>query len=529
MAGSNRRELIKQGIVMGLGGLVISPVSKAAPDRPESAMARGGAFGIHVVDAKTGRGVPLVELRTVNDVRYYTDSAGYAAVADPGFMNRKVYFNISAPGYEHPADGFGYRGFAADIRPRGSIRVSIERVDIAERLYRTTGEGIYLDSVLLGHPSPIEHPLMNGDVMGQDSVLATVYRGKVHWFWGDTGRPSYPLGNFRTSGATSELPGQGGLDPAVGVNLHYYTDAAGFCRPMCPLPGESGGVVWMGGLTVVPDRSGRMKMVALYSRRQGMGRLYEHGLALWNDHKNVFQKHTVFPLEEKWRLPTGQASDYAHGGKNYRIFNPEFPTVRVEAILDAVADVSRYEGFSCLKPGTHFAGRKSRIHRRADGTAIWSWHRDTPPLSSAQEAELIAAGLIKPHEAHFQLTDAATGKSVRIAAGSFYFNHYLKKWVMIGCQVGGESFLGEVWCAAADQPTGPWRKAVKVATHPHYSFYNPTQHPFFDQDHGRYIYFEGTYSVTFSGNTHPVPRYDYNQLMYRLDLADQRLEPIWKL
>ena len=26
-----------------------------------------------------------------------------------------------------------------------------------------------------------------------------------------------------------------------------------------------------------------------------------------------------------------------------------------------------------------------------------------------------------------------------------------------------------------------------------YTFYNPTQHPFFDQDKGRQIYFEGTY------------------------------------
>src|SRR5262249_10991329 len=35
--------------------------------------------------------------------------------------------------------------------------------------------------------------------------------------------------------------------------------------------------------------------------------------------------------------------------------------------------------------------------------------------------------------------------------------------------------------------------------------------------------FEGTYSHTFSGNQNPTPRYDYNQLMYRLDLADPRL------
>src|SRR5207237_2155347 len=37
------------------------------------------------------------------------------------------------------------------------------------------------------------------------------------------------------------------------------------------------------------------------------------------------------------------------------------------------------------------------------------------------------------------------------------------------------------------------------------------------------IFFEGTYSHTFSGSPEPTPRYDYNQVMYRLDLADPRL------
>ena len=52
----------------------------------------------------------------------------------------------------------------------------------------------------------------------------------------------------------------------------------------------------------------------------------------------------------------------------------------------------------------------------------------------------------------------------------------------------------------------------------------PTQHPFFDQDGGRVIYFEGTYTNTFSGNPMPTPRYEYNQIMYRLDLSDPRLK-----
>jgi hypothetical protein len=60
-------------------------------------------------------------------------------------------------------------------------------------------------------------------------------------------------------------------------------------------------------------------------------------------------------------------------------------------------------------------------------------------------------------------------------------------------------------------------------THGQYNFYNPTQHPFFDQEGGRVIYFEGTYSDFFSGAHAQTPRYDYNQLMYRLALDDPRL------
>ena len=94
---------------------------------------------------------------------------------------------------------------------------------------------------------------------------------------------------------------------------------------------------------------------------------------------------------------------------------------------------------------------------------------------------------------------------------------------MIFTESFGSSRLGEVWYAEADQPEGPWRTAVKIVTHESYTFYNPVHRPFFDQDDGRLIYFEGTYTHTFSGNPNPTPRYDYNQIMYRLDLSDKRL------
>jgi hypothetical protein len=360
--------------------------------------------------------------------------------------------------------------------------------------------------------------------MGQDSSLATVYNAKIYWIWGDTSRPDYPLGNFRSSGATSLLPERGGLNPDTGINLRYFTDKTGFCRPMCPLSNEPGGVVWLDGLTVVPDRAGNQRMIARYSRRNGMKNLFEHGLAVWNDRTETFQKHVVYPLDEHWRFPTGYPATYAQHGKNYRLFTRQFPVVRALGTLQSIADCSHYQAFTCLAPGTHFKAEKSELDRRSDGTLVWGWKYNTDPLNSVQEAVLLSRGLMHPDEARFQMVDALTNHTVTIHSGSFFWNDYLKKWIMIGGQEGGTSFLGEIWFAAAPSPTGPWKRAIKIATHPDYSLYNPSQNPFFDQQGGRIIYFQGTYSVTFSGNTHPVPRYDYNQLMYQLDLSDHRLQ-----
>ncbi len=66
----------------------------------------------------------------------------------------------------------------------GAAVIKIKRINIAERLYRVTGEGIYRDSILVGHAVPIKHPVLNGQVMGQDTVMATPYRGKIYWFFG---------------------------------------------------------------------------------------------------------------------------------------------------------------------------------------------------------------------------------------------------------------------------------------------------------------------------------------------------------
>ncbi len=68
---------IVAGFLTGL--LLLSFVSTgAAPSDP------GDYFKITVVDEETGRGVPLVELKTTNNVRYYTDSNGIIAFFEPG-------------------------------------------------------------------------------------------------------------------------------------------------------------------------------------------------------------------------------------------------------------------------------------------------------------------------------------------------------------------------------------------------------------------------------------------------------------
>src|SRR4051794_25350729 len=99
-------------------------------------------FGIEVVDDQTGRGVPLVELTTTSAVTYVTDSAGLVAFDEPGLMHQQVFFHIKSHGYEAPRDGFGFRGVRLDIKPGGTAKVAIKRLNIAERLYRVTGEGI---------------------------------------------------------------------------------------------------------------------------------------------------------------------------------------------------------------------------------------------------------------------------------------------------------------------------------------------------------------------------------------------------
>jgi hypothetical protein len=90
---------------------------------------------------------------------------------------------------------------------------------------------------------------------------------------------------------------------------------------------------------------------------------------------------------------------------------------------------------------------------------------------------------------------------------------------------GKSSLLGEVWYAEADAPTGPWGPAVKVLSHDNYSFYNPRLHQEFTDPESPILLFEGTYTALWANKPQRTPRYDYNQILYRLDLDDPALTP----
>jgi len=450
------------------------------------AHAAGDHFQIRIVDEQTGRGVPLVELRTTNNVSSWTDSNGIVAWNEPGLMDRGVYFSIRSPGYTFLGGGTTLQAVRG-----GRVELSIRRLNVAERLYRVTGQGIYRDSLLTGYPVPTREPVLNGMVMGQDTVRAAVYRGRLFWLWGDTDRPDGSLGNFNTTAATSELPDKGGLDPALGLNLSYFTGPRGFVKPMIPWTKR---MTWMHALMTLHDLAGNERLVSYYEVIRGLGNAERAGLAVFNDARGEFDSLVEFPEVPRLSLG-GNIFQVRAGGRDYFYFTGLRPgaSVRVSAEWKAVQDLGSYEVFE------------------ADGSQ-GAWKR---PTGAAAHATLT------------NYTDVQTGDAIQVQCDGIAWNEYRKRWIATL-----QRNPGEVWYAEADSPTGPWVYAARVAVHGTYTFYWPVPHPFFDQDGGRLVYFEGTYSDSFSGNPVITPRYNYNQIMYRVALDDPRLflpAPVYRL
>lgn len=471
-------------------------------------------FAIEVLDSRTKRGVPLVEVVTTDGNSYFTDSNGIVAFDEHAQMNRDISVTFFS---------YGYTGFEKTLHPvaGGSSITYLDRVNRAERLYRVTGAGIYRDSIEVGRSAPIEKPLLNANVKGQDSVQHVIHKGEIYWFWGDT---TYVGGggNYRVSGATSKLPSRQGLDPSLGINLHYFSKD-GRAREMMPY--KKPGPIWLSGVFVVQPPSGGERIVAHFVRMKTFipdASIYEHGMAIYSDLENQFVKLVDYKLDAPI-TPTGKPFELNVDGKDYIYFSSGYPNIRVARRWLSLVDIAQWEAFSPFRENSRYKADDPPLDIDAQGDIIYGWKKNTDPLSPYILQELVKNGHIKPGESPYDFMDFETGKRIRLASSSYHWNTFRNMWIMIGLQEGGESSLGEVWFSEAPTPEGPWRYAIKVATHHSpsgdYAFYAPTLLPFFDQHHGRTIYFMGTYSATPFGTAMATPLYDYNQIMYRLDLA----------
>jgi hypothetical protein len=462
-------------------------------------------FGIQIVDEETGRGVPLAKLTTTGAIEYWTDNQGWIAFDEPGLMNQEVYFSFDSPGYSYKADGFGYRGATFRCVAGQLVTWKVKRTNQAERLYRITGQGLYRDSERLKQPIPTGMKQINAGVIGSDSVQMVPYRGGLFWLWGDTNLPNYPLGNFHVTAARSKGPEDVRIEK--GIPLEYFADAkTGRARQMMPTEGK--GAVWLWGLVNLEDATGQEELIAHYSRHIKLGEMVEHGMAAWNPAKEVFEMQVQFDLANTWQHARGQAVRYRNAEGDFIYFAEPFATTRVPARREDLFNPDRYEALAW---------------NAESQTYVWQSKRE--PVTQAAERQASKAGVIPVDKLLMQVVDRYDGKPVEMHRGSIQWNAYRKRWILIACEAnrsGNPSLLGEIWYAEAPSIEGPWVNAMKIASHPKYSFYNPRHHVMFDEDGGKVIYFEGTYTNTFSGNPSATPRYDYNQIVYRLDLS--RLE-----
>jgi len=354
-------------------------------------------------------------------------------------------------------------------------------------------------------------------VLGQDSVQNAIYQGKLFWIWGDTNRPAYPLGTFQAPGAISLLPQRGGLDPSVGVNLMYFVGEDGFARGLARVPEE--GAMWLDALTVLNTPSAGEQMYCAFARVKSLAETLERGFMRWNDEAMRFERVASFPVDTPC-YPHGHPLRVECNGHRGVYFASPLPLCRTSGRVEGFLDVKHCETFTCVLPG---GGDKPTIDRDEQGRIRYDWRTGAAMFDPGLAKKLVDDGAIKPGESLIQSRDVETGKPILLHGGSTYWNAWRQRWVCIAVQSWGTSMLGEVWYLEGDTPVGPWVYGRKVVTHDKYSFYNPRHHIEFDQQGGRVIYFEGTYASTFSGACVPTPLYDYNQMMYRVDLGDERL------
>lgn len=428
---------------------------------------------IAVVEKGSGWPVPLVELRTTHLERFVTDNAGIIAFDLPELMGRETWFTVIGNGYEVPKDGFGYQGVRLTPEPGKTLRVEVKRTIISKRLGRLTGGGLFAESQQLGDDTDWNE----SGVLGCDSVQNAVYHGKMFWAWGDTTLARYPLGIFDMTSGTTAIQPLKLFEPPLRLKFDYFRDDQGRPRGVARMPGS--GPTWVSGYVTLPDATGAEHLVGTYVKIKPPLEAYEAGLCIWNDKTESFDRLRVLWTKSVERpkpppMPEGQPAFWKdERGMNWVLFGNPLPRLRCPATFEAWQDERQWE---VLNPQAS--------------------------LKSPDENS------VKPH------------------SGAIAWNEYRHRWVTVFMEAFGKpSAFGELWYAEAKSPIGPWGTAVKILSHENYTFYNPRIHPEFTPANSPILLFEGTYTLQFANHPIPTPRYDYNQILYRLDLDDPALKP----
>lgn len=417
---------------------------------------------VEIIDKENGWPVPLVELRSVHDSIHVSDNLGLVAIDDPDLLDREVYFHVKGHGYGVAKDGFGYEGVRATLKAGGKFRIELERRNLAKRLGRLTGAGLFAEGEKLGIP-----PLLpETGVFGCDSVLTASLGDRVFHLWGDTMLPGYPLGIYHSAAATTPLQPLKKFEPPVAMPYTLLHSKEGKPRGVAKLPGD--GPTWLGAMVSFPGE----ELGATWSKIRNHLEEYEVGICTWDAVKKNFVSERTL-----WKSADGKKPLILRGhpvrwqdkdGKQWLLFGDPFPEARCP---------------------DDFESWKNPI----------TWEK----IERASSAHTASGEEIKPHR------------------GAIAWNAYKKRWVAIFTQKDGKpSRLGEIWYAESESPLGPWQKATKVLTHDNYTFYNPRIQTDLTPENASFILFEGTYTAEFADHARPTPRYNYNQILYRLDLDD---------
>jgi len=369
--------------------------------------------------------------------------------------------------------------------------------------------------------------------------MVAKFKGNLFWTFGDTACPRSARQDncdgtgMHTVGAVSCIPGEeeGEVERKTSCrasdppNLTYFTENASIAltqalsgggvwpspKPMAPFAplGEN---TWVAALSVIHRGTPHEALYANYVKNPGDGNgpITVQGMARWNESSSKFDQvsiwplnstislngaHTVEKISPKDQLTLGGYILYSNG-------------VRVPATEEALSQYSAFERVPPAAPAPQ-------------GVSASKGPGDSPARPASQYDQL--------------------GANVN-------WNAWTGRYITVGVTSAGAP--GDVFVAFSNELNGPWRNGTSVASHQNSnsSCYNPLHLTHFDLEGGRIIHIACTFTAMWSSGPNApnvwttclvglaggkgcapvVPRYEYNNIVYRVDLAQLTAPgPMW--